>query len=140
MKKHFFVATCSACLGMASIIWGQTPGQVPGQTPPGQIPGQTAPGQTPGQQRPGLPQQTEPDQGEATTLVGCLTKAGAGQYTIADDKTQKRVTFSAPDKIEPFLNQTVQLTGQTVARGGATEFVPQGVKRISDSCTNAPKK
>ena len=133
MKKCFFVATCSACLGIGSLVWGQTPPR-PEQMPPGQTQGQI-----PGEQRPGLPPQNPQGQSEPTTLVGCLTKLGAGQYSIADDKTQKRVTFSAPDKIEPFLNQTVQLTGQTVTRGGATEFVPEGVKRISDSCANAPK-
>jgi len=94
----------------------------------------------PGQQPSAGPQQSEQAQGEATNLTGCLTKAGSGQYSIVDDKTQKHVTFAAPDKIEPYVNQTVELSGETVTRGAATSFVPQSVKRVSASCQAAPGK
>jgi hypothetical protein len=86
------------------------------------------------------PQQNEPAQGEATNLTGCLTKAGSGQYAIVDDKTQRRVTFAAPDKIEPYLNQTVELSGETVTRGASTAFVPQSVKKVAATCQTAPAK
>jgi hypothetical protein len=94
----------------------------------------------PGQRPTTGAQQNEPSQGEATNLTGCLTKAGSGQYSIVDDKTQKHVTFAAPDKIEPYVNQTVELTGETVTRGAASSFVPQSVKRVSASCQSAPGK
>ncbi|HEY4089617.1 MAG TPA: hypothetical protein VGM43_27010 [Bryobacteraceae bacterium] len=113
------------------MVWAQTPSQSP--STPGQPP--SAAGQPPAG-----PQQSEQAQGEATNLTGCLTKAGSGQYSIVDDKTQRHVTFAAPDKIEPYLNQTVELSGETVARGATTSFVPQSVKRVSASCQAAPGK
>jgi hypothetical protein len=132
------------------MVWAQAPGQpppTPGQQPsaPGQPP---MPGARPMPGEPSMPgqrpstgaQQNEPTQGEATNLTGCLTKAGSGQYSILDDKTKKRVTFAAPDKIEPYLNQTVELTGETVTRGASTAFVPQSVKRLASSCQAAPEK
>jgi len=126
------------------MAWAQAPGQpppTPGQQPstPGQPP---MPGQAPmpGQRPSAGAQQNEQAQGEATDLTGCLTKAGSGQYSIVDDKTQKHVTFAAPDKIEPYVNQTVELTGETVTRGATTAFVPQSVKRVAASCQAAPGK
>jgi hypothetical protein len=135
--RSVLIATFTACLGMGSMVWAQAPGQpppTPGQQPtPG---GPPMPGQQPSTAAP----QGAEAQGEATNLTGCLTKAGSGQYSIVDDKTQKHVTFEAPDKIEPYLNQTVELSGETVARGGASAFVPQSVKRVATSCEAAPGK
>jgi hypothetical protein len=143
--RSVLIATFTACLGLGSMVWAQAPGQpgpTPGQPPstPGvqpPIPGAQPP--TPGAQ-PDRPQQSQQAQGEATNLTGCLTKAGSGQYTIVDDKTQKRVTFAAPDKIEPYLNQTVELAGETVTRGASSEFVPQSVKKVAASCQTKPEK
>jgi len=135
--RSVLIATFTACLGLGSMVWAQAPGQPP--PTPGQP---STPGQPPmpGQQPSAGPQQSEQAQGEATNLTGCLTKAGSGQYSIVDDKTQKHVTFAAPDKIEPYVNQTVELSGETVTRGAATSFVPQSVKRVSASCQAAPGK
>ncbi len=135
--RSVLIATFTACLGLGSMAWAQTPGQPP--STPGQP---SAPGQPPipGQQPSTGAQQNEPAQGEATNLTGCLTKAGSGQYSIVDDKTQRHVTFAAPDKIEPYVNQTVELSGETVTRGATTSFVPQSVKRVSASCQASPGK
>lgn len=138
--RSVLIATFTACLGLGSMVWAQAPGQptpTPGAQPPS-APGAQPP--IPGAQPPNRPQQSEQAQGEATNLTGCLTKAGSGQYTIVDDKTHKRVTFSAPDKIEPYVNQTVELAGETVTRGAATAFVPQSVKKVSASCETKPEK
>lgn len=139
MNRSVLIATFTACLGLGSTVWAQAPGQpppTPGQQQP-QTPGQPP---MPGQRPTTGAQQNEPAQGEATNLTGCLTKAGSGQYSIVDDKTQKHVTFAAPDKIEPYVNQTVELTGETVTRGTASSFVPQSVKRVSASCQSSPGK
>jgi hypothetical protein len=113
MKRHFVIAAFTTFLSVASTVLAQSPGQVP-------------------------PQQSQPGQNnEATTLVGCLTKGGAEhQYVITEDKTSKKVLFSASERIEPFLNQTVELTGQTTAQEGGKAFVPQSVKTVATTCTS----
>jgi len=139
--RSVLIATFTACLGLGSMVWAQVPGQppaTPGQPPAAGQPG--APGQPPMPGQPSAGAQSEQAQGEATNLTGCLTKAGSGQYSIVDDKTQKHVTFAAPDKIEPYVNQTVELSGETVTRGASTAFVPQSVKRVAATCQAAPGK
>jgi len=133
--RSVLIATFTACLGLGSMALAQvpSPNPTPGQPP---TPGAATPGQPPMPgQRPSTGAQPH-EQGEATTLAGCLTKAGSGQYSIMDEKTQKRVTFSAPDKIEPYLNQQVELTGETAG----SSFVPQSVKRVATTCKAAPEK
>lgn len=141
--RSVLIATFTACLGLGSMAWAQAPPPTPGAPPsaaPGAGPSTPGAPPMPGQRPPAGAQQSDPPQGEATNLTGCLTKAGSGQYSITDDKTQKHVTFAAPDKIEPYVNQTVELTGETVTRGATSSFVPQSVKRVSASCQSAPGK
>jgi hypothetical protein len=114
MKRHFFIAAFTAFLGVGSTVLAQSPGQPPQQNQQGQ---------------------------EPTTLVGCLTKGGAEhQYVITEDKTSKKVAFSASERIEPFVNQIVELTGQTTSQEGQKAFVPQSVKTVASTCTNTPKQ
>jgi len=88
--------------------------------------------QTPTQQ-PAPSQQQRDDQG--VTVTGCLTKgSAANQYVIADSKSGEKFTFEGPDKLDTYVNQTVQLTGKMMDRGGEKSFQPQAVKSISASC------
>ena len=102
--------------------------------------GITAQAQNPRPQSPPS-QQREPDDAQSVTLTGCLTKgAASGEYVLADQKSGEKVQFAASEKIEPFVNQTVQLTGRKISQGGDTQFQPESVKRVSSSCESpAPR-
>jgi hypothetical protein len=130
MKKYLFTAALYASLGAVSVIYAQNPpGQAPEQSPP---PG----AQTPG----GQAQGSQPGEAQPTTVVGCLTKGSADHEYVITDKTGEKLNFSASEKIEAYLNQTVQLAGQQTSRGGEKAFIPQTVKQVSASCENAPKQ
>lgn len=72
------------------------------------------------------------------TITGCLMKGSAsGEYALTDSKSGEKYSFAAPDKLQEYLNQTVQLTGTVSTRGGAKDFRPQSVKTVSSSCTSS---
>lgn len=89
-------------------------------------------------QRP--PQQTPPPQEQQTqqppvTLTGCLTKgAQQGEYVIADSKSGEKYTFAGPDRLDQYVNHTVELTGKMMTSGGEKSFQPQSIKTVSTSC------
>jgi hypothetical protein len=116
MKKLNRFATLSVFLGMGIAAFGQTPNQ---RTPPSQ-------------------QQAEPNEqagGQPMTIIGCLMKGDTpAQYAITDNKSGEKISFAAPDQLQKFLNQTVQLTGSVMNRGGQRSFQPQSVKAVSPSC------
>lgn len=69
------------------------------------------------------------------TLKGCLTKGSqAKTYSLADEATGQMVTFAGSAKLDNYLNQTVELTGDMVERGGEKSFMPQTVKTVAASC------
>jgi hypothetical protein len=124
MKKLFLPAIFSVLVGLGCVAYAQNPDQ---QAPPSQ---QQAP---PSQQK-------QDDQAQKVSLVGCLTKGtGQGEYVIADQKSGEKVTFAAPDKIEKFLNQTVQLSGRVVNKGGDKVFQPESIASVSSTCESTPK-
>jgi len=113
LKTNILVTAFAACLSAGINMYAQNPNQPP------PMPDQTE------QQSPGQPK----------TLVGCLTKGQTDhQYVLADQKTGEKVSFLASERIEPYLNQTVQLDGQEVTRNGEKAFAPQSVKKVSASC------
>ena len=68
------------------------------------------------------PQQTPPSQDQqdtqSTTVTGCLTKgANTGEYMISDSKTGEKLTFAGPDRLDSYVNHTVQLTGKMMMSG-----------------------
>src|ERR1700686_2077632 len=96
MKQRLFIAALYASLGAGSIIYAQNPPQAP--------------------------EQGQPGAGQATTVTGCLTKGNADHEYVITDKTGEKLNFSASEKIEAYLNQTVQLAGQQTTRGGEKAF------------------
>lgn len=89
------------------------------------------------------PAQKEP-QGDASAaqVRGCLTKGSEPQqYVVTDDKSGKKVAFGASSKLDSYVNQTVELTGRVVDRGGEKSFQPEAIKSVSSSCSKeAPKQ
>lgn len=85
------------------------------------------------------PAQREPQQKNESPAVqvrGCLTKGSEPQqYVVADEESGKKVAFGAPSKIDSYLNQTVELTGRMIDRGGEKSFQPEAIKSVSSSCT-----
>ncbi len=89
--------------------------------------------QNPPQQHP----PTSPDQdSQAVTVTGCLTKGQtAGEYTITDSKSGEKMSFPGPDRLDSYVNHTVQLTGKMMDRGGEKAFQPQSIRTVSDTCS-----
>jgi hypothetical protein len=86
-------------------------------------------------QRPPASQQPEDQQSQSTTVTGCLTKgASTGEYIISDSKTGEKLTFAGPDRLESYVNHTVQLTGKMIMNGTEKSFQPQSIKTVSNSC------
>jgi hypothetical protein len=122
MKKLTHSAMFTVFIGMAIAAFAQNPNQRTPRTP---------------QSEPNA-QQSEPNEqagGQQVTITGCLMKGDTpDQYAITDSKSGEKVSFAAPDQLQKFLNQTVQLTGAVMNRGGQKAFQPQSVKSISPSC------
>jgi hypothetical protein len=111
--KTVLALTFSLFLGAAA--YGQNP---PPQTPPAQ----------------------EQDQ-QAVTVTGCLTKAPtAGDYVIKDSKTGEKLIFAGPDRLDQYLNHTVQLTGKMLTQSGEKAFQPQSIRTVSASCEGADNR
>jgi len=110
--KFFLPLTFSFFVGSAGAILAQNP---PQQTPPPQ-------------ERQANPQ--------AVTVTGCLTKATTeGEYVIADSKSGEKYTFPGPDRLQTYLNHTVELTGVMADQGGDRAFQPKTIRSVSDSCS-----
>ncbi|PYT11066.1 MAG: hypothetical protein DMG59_27390 [Acidobacteria bacterium] len=87
------------------------------------------------------PPPTQEQRNDAVTLVGCLTKAAAEhEYVITDTKSGEKVTFPGPDKLDTYVNHTVQLTGKMMNRSGEKAFQPETVKMVSASCEGPQKR
>jgi hypothetical protein len=81
------------------------------------------------------------DEGAPMTLKGCLTKGSQPQqYIVADEKSGEKVAFAASSKLDSYVNQTVEISGKVVDRGGDKSFQPQSVKSISSSCGSTQKE
>ena|SRR5690348_15092342 len=128
MKKQLFIAALYASVGAVSLVYGQNPGQTPEERQP------------PSQSQPQAHAPSAPGEAQPTTVVGCLTKGNGDHEYVVTGKSGDKTSFSASEKIEAYLNQTVQLNGQQTSRGGEKAFVPQTVKQVSASCENAPKQ
>lgn len=96
--------------------------------------------QDPAQRAP-LPQQTEPGGSarrpvaQLMTVTGCLMKgANPSEFSITDSKSGEKFSFAAPDQLQKYVNQTVELTGTVMVRNGDRAFRPESVSTISDSC------
>ncbi len=84
-------------------------------------------------QNPPAPQDQQDTGG--TTITGCLTKGtSTGEYVITDSKSGEKTTFAGPDRLESYVNHTVQLTGKMMAHGGEKTFQPQSIKTVSNTC------
>ena len=118
MKKLSRSAMFTAFLGLGIAAFAQNPGA---RTPPSQQPNASDPAPQAG--------------GEAMTVTGCLMKGtGPGEYAITDSKSGEKIAFAAPDQLQKYLNQTVQLTGTVMSRNGDKAFRPESVKAVSPSC------
>jgi hypothetical protein len=126
MKHLSITALFTAFAALGTLSFAQVPGQ-----------------QAPGQQRRPPSQQADPADPSATegaplTLTGCLMKGtSASEYMITDSKSGEKYTFGAPDQLQRYLNQTVQLTGTVTTQGADKAFRPSSVKSISPSCERA---
>jgi hypothetical protein len=119
VKRLSQIATMTAFVALGTLSFAQVPG--PQHRPPAQ---QTDPAdpQTPGDN-------------QQLTLTGCLMKgASANEYAITDSRSGEKYSFGAPDQLQKYLNQTVQLTGTVTMRGGEKSFRPETVKSLSSSC------
>jgi hypothetical protein len=124
MNRLFLPLTFSVALGLGSVALAQNPSQ---RTPPSQ--------QNPAQQ------QEEQGNGQSVTFIGCLAKATTpDQYVITENKSGQKVTFGGPNQLEKYLNQTVQLTGTMMNKGGEKSFQPESLKPVSPSCGDSDSK
>ncbi len=90
----------------------------------------------PAQQPPGQRErQRTQEEGTTATIRGCLTKGSQAQeYVVADERSGQKVSFAGSDKLDSFVNQTVELTGQIVERDGEKAFQPQAIKSVASTC------
>src|SRR5262245_51409148 len=67
--------------------------------------------------------QRNQDEGTPVTVRGCLTKGSQAQeYVVADERSGEKVSFAGSAKLDSYVNQTVEITGQIVERGGEKVF------------------
>jgi hypothetical protein len=94
------------------------------------------------QQSPAPQESPKPqDEGAMLTLKGCLTKGSqAQQYVVADERSGEKISFAGSSKLDSYVNQTVEISGKVVDRGGDKTFQPQSVKSVSSSCSATPKQ
>ncbi|MGC4048492.1 MAG: hypothetical protein QM757_02110 [Paludibaculum sp.] len=94
------------------------------------------------QEPPARPSQPQEQKSEETpaTLKGCLTRgSGAQTYSVADDVSGQMVTFSGSAKLDNYVNQTVEIQGSIVDRGGEKSFQPRTIKTLAASCKQGQK-
>jgi hypothetical protein len=124
MTKLIRSATLTVFIGMGIAALAQDPGQ---RTPPAQQRGEQT-------------QQNDAAAGEPVTITGCLTRGETpDQYAITDQKSGEKLSFAAPDQLQKYLNQTVQLTGTVSSHAGQKTFQAQSLKAISPSCEGPQK-
>ena len=86
---------------------------------------------SPGQQD----RQRSQDNGTPATIRGCLLKGSTAQeYVVADEKSGEKVSFAGSAKLDNYVNQTVEVTGQVVERDGGKAFQPQAIKSVAATC------
>ena len=118
MQRYSTSAMFPVCIGLGIAALAQNPNQ---RAPPSQQPNQS--------------EQNEQAGGQPMTLTGCLMKGTQPQkYGITDNKPGENISFAAPEQLQGYLNQTVQLVGTVMIRGGQKAFRPESVKAISTSC------
>jgi hypothetical protein len=93
-------------------------------------------------QKPPEQQQERQRQAESTpmTFTGCLTKGTQAEEYVLVDKSGQKLTFAGSSKLDSYVNQTVELSGQVIDRGGEKAFQPQSIKSISSSCSGTTEK
>jgi hypothetical protein len=108
------------------------------QSPNPQNPNSQSPNpQIPNPQSPRPQQQEQSDDSRPTTVIGCLAKGATPEhYILTENKSGQKLSFTGPNQLDKFLNQTVQLSG-TVA---AQTFRPESIKPVSPTCDSAPAK
>lgn len=122
MKKLPRSAMFTVFLGLGIVAFAQ------------QNPGQRAPR---GQQ-PDASQQNSEAEGQPTTLTGCLMQgATPNQYALTDNKSGEKYSFAAPNQLQKYVNQTVELEGTVMNQGGAKAFRPKSVRTVSPSCSRS---
>ena len=78
--------------------------------------------------------QTQSDD-QSITVTGCLSKdSGTGNYMVTDAKSGDKFSFTGSNKLDAYLNHTVELTGRMTMQGGNKSFQPRTIKSISESC------
>ena len=96
--------------------------------------------QEPPPQAPPAQQNAQPaeDSGSPMVLKGCLKKGTQAQeYVVADDDSGKQTSFAGPAKLDGYVNQTVEISGRVVERGGEKTFQAQALKPVASSCKNS---
>ncbi len=74
-------------------------------------------------------------EGSLVTIRGCLAKGSQPQtYMVTDDTSGQNVTFAGPARLDDYVNQTVEVTGQYRDDGGQRTFMPQAMRAVSNSC------
>jgi hypothetical protein len=118
MNRLFLPLTFSVLIGLGSVAMAQNPNP-----------------RTPRSQQPSQEQADPAGDGQAVTVIGCLSKGTTpDQFVITESKSGQKLTFGAPNQLEKYLNQTVQLTGTMSNKGGERAFQPETVKPVSPSC------
>ena len=80
-------------------------------------------------------QQERNREGSMVTIRGCLAKGSQPQtYMVTDDTSGQNVTFAGPARLDDYINQTVEVTGQYRDEGGQRTFMPQAMRAVSNSC------
>ena len=87
-------------------------------------------------------EKSQPQQQDSSiTLQGCLTKgAEEQQYLLTNESSGRKLAFGGPSKLDEYLNQTVELKGRIVDRGGQSGFQAESVKTVTSSCKTSPPK
>lgn len=119
MHRIFLPLTFSVLVGMGSVAMAQNPSQ-----------------RAPRQQQPS--QQEDSANGQAVTVIGCLAKGTApDEFVITENKSGQKLAFGGPNQLEKYLNQTIQLTGTMMNKGGEKSFQPETVKPVSPMCESS---
>jgi len=87
-------------------------------------------------------EKSQPQQQDSSiTLQGCLTKgAEEQQYLLTNESSGRKLSFGGPAKLDQYINQTVELKGRIVDRGGQSGFQAESVKTVTSSCKTSPPK
>lgn len=120
MRKILLSTMMSVFLGLGSASYAQNPDQ-----------------ETPSKQKRDRGGAQERDRSEAqeVSITGCLMKGStSGEYTITDQKSGEKVSFTGSAKLDKYVNQTVKITGKMSGAGADKVFQPETLDPVSPSC------